>query len=84
MPDHANLAPRDTAFLVEAIKSALASIPEVHRKSALKHATDIVWEELIAQAEHAKIAAREAPSELGAKAAAATAAIQELTRRTHR
>jgi hypothetical protein len=79
MSGQANPAPRDTAVLVEAIRKTLAGIPEVHRKAALKHATETVWQGLIAQSEHAKAAAREAPPELGAKAAAATSAIQEMT-----
>jgi hypothetical protein len=79
MSGQANPAPRDTAVLIEAIRKTLAGIPEVYRKAALKHATETVWQELIAQSEHAKAAAREAPPELGAKAAAATSAIQEVT-----
>jgi hypothetical protein len=82
MAGQVNPAPRDTAVLTEAIKKALAGIPEIHRKAALKHATEAVWQELIAQSEHAKAAAREAPPELGAKAAAATNAIQEMTEAT--
>jgi hypothetical protein len=78
MADNATSAPRETAVLVEAIKSALSTIPEVHRKAALKHASEAVWAELIERSEHAKAASRQAPPELGAKAAAATAAIQEL------
>jgi hypothetical protein len=78
MSGQANPAPRDTAVLIEAIRKTLAGIPEVYRKAALKHATETVWQDLIAQSEHAKAAAREAPPELGAKAAAATSAIQEV------
>jgi len=79
MSGQANPAPRETAVLVEVIRRTLAGMPEVHRKAALKHATETVWQDLIAQSEHAKAAARKAPPELGAKAAAATSAIQELT-----
>jgi hypothetical protein len=78
MADHANPAPPETAVVIEAIKSALATIPKVRRKAALKHASEAVWAELIDQSEHAKVASREAPSEPGAKAAAATAVIHDL------
>jgi len=77
MPDHGNAAPQDTERLVAAIRQALAGMPEIHRKAALKHATETVWTDLIDRSEHAKQAAREAGPEPGAKAAAATAAIQE-------
>jgi hypothetical protein len=76
------MAEQETAALIAAMKSALSTIPEVHRKAALKHASEAVWAELIDQSEHAKAASREAPPELGAKAAAATAAIQELAGQT--
>jgi len=77
MPDHGNAAPQDTERLIAAIRQALSAIPEVHRKAALKHASETIWNELIDQSEHAKQAARVAGPEPGAKAAAATAAIQE-------
>ena len=80
MAEHDNPAQRDTTALFDAIRAALAGIPEVHRKAALKHATEMVWAELIDQSEQGKAAARQAPSEPGAKAAAATAAMQEAER----
>ncbi|MFL5281258.1 MAG: hypothetical protein ACJ8AW_09720 [Rhodopila sp.] len=77
MLDHRNAAPQDTERLITAIRAVLLEIPEIYRKAALKHATETVWNDLIDQSEHAKQAAREAGPELGAKAAAATAAIQD-------
>lgn len=79
MSDPVNPAPHDATMLIDAIRRALAGIPEIHRKAALKHATEAVWQELVAQSEHAKEASRQAGPEPGAKAAAATDAIQEFT-----
>lgn len=80
MPESGNAAPQETERLVAAIRQALAGIPEIHRKAALKHATEAVWTDLIGQSEHAKQASRAAGAEPGAKAAAATAAMQETER----
>jgi len=77
MPDHGNAAPQDTERLAAAIRRTLAEIPAIYRKVALKHATETVWNELIDQSEQGKQAAREAGPELGAKAAAATEAMQQ-------
>jgi len=74
MQNQGNAAPGDTVVLIQAIRTALAGIPEVHRKAAFKHASETIWQELIEDSEHAKAASRNAPPELGAKAAAATAA----------
>lgn len=79
MADHANPAPADTDRLAAAIRQTLASVPEVHRKAAFKHATDLVWRELIDQSEQAKVASREAGSAPGAKAAAAADVIRRST-----
>lgn len=77
MTEHEIAAPRDTERLVAAIWHTLGDIPEVYRKAVLKHASETVWQQLIEQSEQGKQAAREAGPELGAKAAAATAAIRQ-------
>lgn len=70
-------APRHTQALIEALRAALAEMPEIYRKSALKHASEAMWAELIEQSEDAKQAAREAPPELGAKATRATEVLRQ-------
>ena len=79
MPDHANLVPDETHRLIEAIRQGLADIPEIHRKAAMKHATEAIWHELIDQAEHAKAASRQAGPDTGAKANAAATVIRDMT-----
>ncbi|HYZ24051.1 MAG TPA: hypothetical protein VE690_18025 [Rhodopila sp.] len=76
MSEHTSPAPHDTERLINAIRQALTTIPEVHRKAAFKHATDAVWRDLIEQAEHAKAASREAGPDAAAKSAAATNAYR--------
>lgn len=71
--------PNETARVVEAIQHALADVPEIHRKAALKHASEAVQRQLIEQAEQAKTASRAAGSDPRAKSDAAAATIRRMT-----
>jgi hypothetical protein len=71
--------PHETARVVEAIQHALVEVPEIHRKAALKHASEMVQRQLIAQSEQAKTASREAGPDSHAKSDAATRTIREMT-----
>lgn len=71
--------PNETARVVEAIRHALAEVPEIHRKAALKHASETVQRQLIDQAEQAKTASREAGPDSHAKADAAAQTIRRMT-----
>jgi hypothetical protein len=74
--------PYDTARVVEAIQHALDEVPEIHRKAALKHASETVQRQLIAQSEQAKTASREAGPDPQAKSDAATRTIRDMTHDT--
>lgn len=73
-----NPAPAGTRILVKAIMDALDAIPVINRKAAFKYATAAVKEKLVAQAEKAKVASRQAPR--AGKQAAAVRATRRATR----
>jgi len=77
MPGRASPAPRGACKLVGTIMGAITEIPEMHRKAAFKHAAAAVREQLIAQAERAKLASWKAPVVPGAKRIAAVGVIRE-------
>lgn len=74
-----NSVPYETTRLVQAIRHALAEVPEIHRKAALKHASETLQRELIEQSEQAKVAARDAGPDLHAKSEAAAQTIRRAS-----
>jgi hypothetical protein len=79
MTSSMNPVPYETARVVEAIQHALGEVPEIHRKAALKHASETVQRQLIEQSEQAKTASREAGPDSQAKSDAAIQTIRQMT-----